>query len=117
MQLLSHLATFLPPPLTHLVNTEGGTTSAHDVWGLIQRAQVHKGLKFWTGGQANHDGSRAGGRRGDADEGKWWSVEELGDGASVVKSSKGGCGGDKEVWVLRMGETGKLRDPDAIVGH
>jgi hypothetical protein len=36
---------------------------------------------------------------------RWWSIEELGEGASVVrsKSNAHGVGGDREVWVLRMG--------------
>jgi len=36
---------------------------------------------------------------------RWWSVEELGEGASVVRSKSGGeaVGLDREVWVLRVG--------------
>jgi len=36
---------------------------------------------------------------------RWWSIEELGEGASVVRSKTGlhGNGVDREVWVLRVG--------------
>lgn len=35
---------------------------------------------------------------------RWWSIEELGEGASVVRSKAGEEGGvDREVWVLRVG--------------
>jgi hypothetical protein len=36
---------------------------------------------------------------------RWWSIEELGEGASVVRSKTGvhGHGVDREVWVLRVG--------------
>jgi len=36
---------------------------------------------------------------------RWWSIEELGEGASVVRSKTGvhGLGVDREVWVLGVG--------------
>jgi len=36
---------------------------------------------------------------------RWWSIEELGEGASVVRSKTGlqGNGIDRDVWVLRVG--------------
>jgi hypothetical protein len=39
---------------------------------------------------------------------RWWSIEELGEGASVVRSKTGvhGNGVDREVWVLRVGSEG-----------
>jgi len=39
---------------------------------------------------------------------RWWSIEELGEGASVVRSKSGvhGIGVDREVWVLRVGSEG-----------
>lgn len=40
---------------------------------------------------------------GSDDGERWWSVEDLGEGASVVRSK--GDGEEKEVRVLRMGET------------
>lgn len=33
----------------------------------------------------------------------WWSIEELGGGASVVRSKFGEAGPEKEVWVLQVG--------------
>jgi len=40
---------------------------------------------------------------------RWWSIEELGEGASVVRSKTGvhGNGVDREVWVLRVGSEGR----------
>ena len=55
-------------------------------------------LKFWN----NHENAQllnlAGGVGGE----RWWSVEELGRGASVVRSKAEGS--DREVWVLKVGE-------------
>ena len=55
-------------------------------------------LRFWN----NHENAQllnlAGGVGGE----RWWSVEELGQGASVVRSKAEGS--DREVWVLKVGE-------------
>lgn len=79
-----------PNPNHHLVRSPGGA-------GQPESLDL---LKFWNANaNANaHTLNIAGQSGGD----RWWSVEELGDGASVVKS-KGDGSGDREVWVLRVG--------------
>lgn len=54
-------------------------------------------MKFWN----TYSGSALRGRDGEGEK-RWWSVEDLGEGASVVRSRNEGE--EKEVWVLRMGE-------------
>ncbi|KAI9639698.1 uncharacterized protein MKK02DRAFT_40020 [Dioszegia hungarica] len=102
LNLISHLSHFLPPPLAHLVHPD--TTSA-GLKGNTWASSQHAGLRFWNG--RSHAGVRPG------TEGRWWSVEEMGEGASVVRSSSGARGdaSEKEVWVLRMGETDDANRP------
>ena len=61
-------------------------------------------LRFWNNHEnaqlLNLAGSGTGGGGGGE---RWWSVEELGQGASVVRSK--GDGSDREVWVLKVGES------------
>ena len=48
---------------------------------------------------------------------RWWSIEELGEGASVVRSKTGvhGLGVDREVWVLRVGSEGHDGSESALL--
>lgn len=70
-------------------------------------------LKFWNSNVNAHtlnfvgQGGYMGGGGGGGD--RWWSVEELGEGASVVKSRGEGVV-DREVWVLKVGESGRGDD-------
>lgn len=52
-------------------------------------------MRFWN----TYNGHSVVGGGG---EDRWWSVEELGEGASLVRSKTDGR--EKEVWVLRMGD-------------
>ena len=63
--------------------------SMDDTLGLVNS------LQFWNtnGGVQFGDGTEGG---------RWWSVEDLGDGASVVRSREDGSA--REIWVLRVGE-------------
>lgn len=58
-------------------------------------------VKFWNSNANAHPLNAIGHGGGD----RWWSIEELGEGASVVRSKTGahGQGVDREVWVLRVG--------------
>jgi hypothetical protein len=64
-------------------------------------------LRFWNANAnanliVNGNGFPYNGIGGGGD--RWWSIEELGEGASVVRSKTGMEGGvDREVWVLRVG--------------
>lgn len=56
-------------------------------------------MKFWN---ANANAYTLHGyNHGQGQGERWWSVEELGEGASVVRSK--GRGAEREVWVLRVG--------------
>ncbi|KAK4684533.1 hypothetical protein P7C73_g5639, partial [Tremellales sp. Uapishka_1] len=98
LALLSQLSTFLPPPLSALLSLDPTKPNAlapyHPIMlnpaSQLELLRSGLGLRFWNTA-AGGDGI-----------GRWWSVEELGEGASVVRSR--GEGGDREVWVLRMGE-------------
>ncbi|KAL7421702.1 hypothetical protein Q5752_003472 [Cryptotrichosporon argae] len=98
LALLTQLSTFLPPPLSALVApphgyahgvAHAGGPGAAVVLGPDVLA-LSAGLRFWTTGAGQ--------------DGVWWSVEELGDGASVVRSRAGDQ--EREVWVLRTAEGG-----------
>lgn len=60
-------------------------------------------VKFWNSNVNAYPLNGMSGGGGD----RWWSIEELGEGASVVRSKTGvngnGNGLDREVWVLRVG--------------
>ena len=65
-----------------------------------QLEYIHNaGMRFWN----SYTGNSVIGAGG---EDRWWSVEELGEGASVVRSKSDGR--EKEVWVLRMGDDREL---------
>ncbi|ORY34078.1 hypothetical protein BCR39DRAFT_592642 [Naematelia encephala] len=101
LALLTQLATFLPPPLAHLISpVDPANPISSGVMALNDRRQLElvrsgTGLKFWNTNLGTHLGVGADGDR-------WWSIEDLGQGASVVKSR--GDGTEREVWVLQMGE-------------
>ena len=58
-----------------------------------QLEYIHNaGMRFWN----SYTGNSVIGAGG---EDRWWSVEELGEGASVVRSKSDGR--EKEVWVLQ----------------
>lgn len=97
LTLLSQLSSFLPPPLAALLSpTNANGARSIDV--DLELIRLGTGLQLWNAGDAH---------------GRWWTLEELGDGAAVVRSaghvgsgSSDGAGtvGDKEVWVLREGD-------------
>lgn len=98
LNLIDHLSHFLPPPLADLIYTN---TPKPFSWTSADHHHLHQGsLKFWT--------SSSGYSQRGGEEGKWWSVEELADGASVVRGSRNGIGAEREVWVLRMGDPGEF---------
>lgn len=83
ISLLTQLSSFLPPPLCEILE--------HTPRDRLDRG-LSNHLKFW---------STVAGRQLEK-EGNWWSVDELGEGASIVRSR--GSGGEREVWVLKTGE-------------
>ncbi|WWC89411.1 uncharacterized protein L201_004335 [Kwoniella dendrophila CBS 6074] len=108
--LLTKLSTFLPPPLSNLVSPLDSTNNAisnsyltlndHTQLDLLRLAP---NLRFWN----NAIGTQYGGvgvSQGQDGKG-WWSIEELGQGASVVRSKDGDE--EKEVWVLKVGKEGE----------
>jgi hypothetical protein len=94
LQLLTHLSTFLPPPLANLLSPFVSNTAQSILPQLQQHKYPSGGLQFWN--------THASSGRGETE--RWWSIEELGEGASVVRSRVGGDGSEREVWVLRMGD-------------
>jgi hypothetical protein len=103
LSLLTQLSTFLPPPLSHLVSPDPSTTNRASVLALGDRGHLELlrpgALRFWN--------THLGGMLGvGGDEERWWSVEELGQGSSVVRSR--GEGKEREVWVIQTpGEDGE----------
>nr|XP_031863211.1 uncharacterized protein CI109_001083 [Kwoniella shandongensis]KAA5530283.1 hypothetical protein CI109_001083 [Kwoniella shandongensis] len=100
LHLLNKLSAFLPPPLSALISPLDPhnpiPSSLHALNNQQQQLdflRLAPQLKFWNTAVAY-------GEEGE----KWWSVEELGEGASVVRSK--GEGHEREVWVLRMGDGG-----------
>lgn len=105
LQLLTRLSTFLPPPLASLLDPSDPNLQGHSASDIRFKSTPLDLLKFWNV-NANahayadtHNHFLAG--KDDAAE-RWWSIEELGEGARVVRSK--GQGGDREVWVLRIGD-------------
>ncbi|WVR07127.1 hypothetical protein IAU60_004168 [Kwoniella sp. DSM 27419] len=92
LALLTTLSTFLPPPLSTLIDSgDAGLFPVADSFSSDNDSYLRRltpQLRFWSAAA-----------REDA---PWWSVEELGHGASVVRSRHGDR--EKEVWVLKMGD-------------
>jgi len=86
LSLLSHLSTFLPPPLAALLGPD-----LADARSSLDLVRLGTGLQLW-----NVDGNK------DTD-GVYWTLEDLGNGASVVRSNANG--NSREVWVLRDGNS------------
>lgn len=105
LNLISQLSVFLPPPLSSLVSppTLSATQATSPIL-LDDHLRLVPALRFW-----NTQGGFAHGLGVGGEDGRWWSVEDLGAGASVVRSKHDGD--EKEVWVLRVGEgeSGKRR--------
>ncbi|ODN82143.1 hypothetical protein L202_02443 [Cryptococcus amylolentus CBS 6039] len=101
LQLLTKLSTFLPPPLAALVapfdpaNPTATSLLALPDYHQLELLRLAPTLRFWNTGLAQPFGVGVGN-----DGQQWWSVEQLGEGASVVRSK--GEGQDREVWVLRI---------------
>ncbi|WVQ72413.1 hypothetical protein IAR50_001965 [Cryptococcus sp. DSM 104548] len=101
LQLLTKFSTFLPPPLAALVAPFDPThPTATSLLALSDQHQLEllrlaPTLRFWNSALAQPFGVGVG-----TDGEQWWSVEQLGEGASVVRSK--GEGQDREVWVIRM---------------
>jgi hypothetical protein len=105
---LTHLSTFLPPPLSAIIAPEDPhdrrhlTTGHNAITGLNSLEGVYgtmiPSMRFWNTNLGTSLGIGADGA------GRWWSVEELGAGASVVRGRSADNGIEKEVWVLRVGE-------------
>lgn len=93
MNLLSQLSVFLPPPLGQYISPDPILSPSGSASVLDEQLRLVPALRFWN----THSGLVHG-----AEGGRWWSVEELGQGASVVKSK--GEKDEREVWVLRVGE-------------
>ena len=96
LHLLTRLSTFLPPPLAHIIDSPSPS--------IQRQGQLPHDLdliKFWNSNVNAYPMNGMGIGGGD----RWWSIEELGEGASVVRSKTGlhGNGVDREVWVLRVG--------------
>lgn len=76
--------------------------SNHHRHPLVRSAATHPNsldlLRFWNANANAHSLNFVNQGGGD----RWWSIEELGKGASVVKS-RGEGSVDREVWVLRFG--------------
>ncbi|KAK8864348.1 hypothetical protein IAR55_001595 [Kwoniella newhampshirensis] len=108
LQLLTRLSTFLPPPLSSLVaplnphDPISTSLSALNNHQQLELLRLVPQLKFWNTAAVGVGWAGLYGHELSEDGQKWWSVEELGDGASVVRSK--GEGQEREVWVLRMGE-------------
>ena len=98
LNLITQLSVFLPPPLSNLISPPNlSTAQANSPLLLEDHLRFVPGLRFW-----NTQGGFARGLGVGGDDGRWWSVEDLGSGASVVRSKHDGD--EKEVWVLRVGE-------------
>jgi len=99
MHLLTRLSTFLPPPLAHIIDPRSPSTQRQGQ--LPHNLDL---LKFWNSNVNAYPMNGMGMGGGD----RWWSIEELGEGASVLRSKTGvhGNGVDREVWVLRVGSEG-----------
>ncbi|RSH87467.1 hypothetical protein EHS25_003377 [Saitozyma podzolica] len=106
LTLLTQLSTFLPPPLSRLVapiNPADPTSSAVLALGDRGHLELFRpgSLRFWN--------TYLGGTLGFAGDGeRWWSVEELGQGASVVRSR--GEGQEREVWVIQTPSDEEYKD-------
>ncbi|WVQ67761.1 uncharacterized protein L199_005966 [Kwoniella botswanensis] len=106
LALLTKLSTFLPPPLSSLVapldptlplQTSLLALNDHRQLDLLRLAP---NLRFWNTAIGAPYGVGVG------EDGKgWWSIEDLGQGASVVRSKDGER--EKEVWVLKVAEGGE----------
>ncbi|WRT66278.1 uncharacterized protein IL334_003231 [Kwoniella shivajii] len=101
--LLTKLSTFLPPPLSNLVaptDPNNPFSASHltlndDRQLDLLRLAPH--LRFWNTAIGAPYGTGVG------EDGRgWWSIEDIGQGASVVRSKDGER--EKEVWVLEVGE-------------
>ncbi|KAL1413636.1 hypothetical protein Q8F55_001414 [Vanrija albida] len=97
LALLNQLSGFLPPPLAALLIPEQGLGAMLAAHGGAERARaldlmrLGTGLQLWNA-QAHTDGT------------SWWTIEDLSDGASVVRSSASAGGREREVWVLRAAD-------------
>ena len=103
LNLITQLSVFLPPPLSNLVAPPNLSASQSTSPILLDdHLRLVPGLKFW-----NTQGGFAHGLGVGREDGRWWSVEDLGSGASVVRSKHEGE--EKQVWVLRVveGEAGE----------
>ncbi|OCF40310.1 hypothetical protein I317_05877 [Kwoniella heveanensis CBS 569] len=104
LALLTKLSTFLPPPLSSLVAPlDPSNPLPTSLLALNDRRQLDllrlaPHLRFWNTAL----GAPYGVGVGSGDGSGWWSIEELGQGASVVRSKEGEK--EREVWVLSMGE-------------
>lgn len=94
LHLLTRLSTFLPPPLANIIDPNVVPSSPSSNNPSLDL------LKFWNANANAYTLNSLGQGYGGQGE-RWWSVEELGEGASVVRSK--GEGTEREVWVLRVG--------------
>ncbi|TXT15569.1 hypothetical protein VHUM_00072 [Vanrija humicola] len=85
LALLNQLSGFLPPPLAALLIPDPDRARALDL------VRLGAGLQLWNA-QTHTDTT-----------GGWWTIEELDDGASVVRSAAGGR--EREVWVVRAADS------------
>ena len=111
LHLLTRLSTFLPPPLAHIIDPHAPATRNGQLPNNLDL------LKFWnSNANANNHALNGFGHVGSGD--RWWSVEELGEGASVVRSKSGGqgVGLDREVWVLKVGSD-DLGGSESSIAH
>ncbi|WWC61784.1 uncharacterized protein I303_104369 [Kwoniella dejecticola CBS 10117] len=103
LALLTKLSTFLPLPLSSLVapldprNPIPTSLLALNDHTQLDLLRLAPHLRFWNTAIGAPYGVGVG------DDGRgWWSIEDLGQGASVVRSKDGER--EKEVWVLKVGE-------------
>ncbi|EIW70733.1 hypothetical protein M231_02614 [Tremella mesenterica] len=100
INLLTQLSAFLPPPLSTIVSPDPSVPNNWGPFGDKTQLDLLRsgvgGMRFWN--------TELGGVLGVGLDGpeRWWSIEDVGKGASVVRSK--GDGRDREVWVLRTGE-------------
>ncbi|WWC70288.1 uncharacterized protein I206_104238 [Kwoniella pini CBS 10737] len=106
LALLTKLSTFLPPPLSSLVapvdprNPHTNSLLALNDNTQLGLLRLAPHLRFWNTAIGAPYGVDVG------ENGKgWWSIEDLGQGASVARSKDGER--EKEVWVLKVGEGGE----------
>ncbi|WVO16228.1 hypothetical protein L204_103899 [Cryptococcus depauperatus] len=113
LQLLTKLSTFLPPPLSALIapfdplNPISTSLLALPDKDQLELLRMAPHLRFWNTALGRPFGVGVG-----EDGERWWSVEELPGGASVVRSK--GEGQEREIWVIRMNDENQSDTPQTL---